>query len=80
MKQSDIPSYLKDMDFRPDFVFCHYISCFIDPDTIRTIHQMGMKAMVWTVDNPEYARRLSDMGADGIITNEPGLMINTLMD
>lgn len=78
MSQSDIPAYLEKLDFEPDYVFCHYISCFMEPDAIESIHRLGKKIVVWTVDNPEHARRLSNMGADGIITDKPEDIIEAL--
>ena len=78
MSQSDIPTYLEKLDFEPDYVFCHYISCFMEPDVIESIHELGKKVVVWTVDSPEHAKRLSEMGADGIITDKPTNIIEAL--
>lgn len=43
-------------------------------ETVKAIHGAGGKAFVWTVDTPEQLRNVQAMGADGAVTNEPGLM------
>ena len=78
MSQADVPSYVDGLDFKPDYVFCHYLSCFTEPDTISSIHDRGMKAFAWTVDNPRYAERLREMGVDGFISNEPAVLIKAI--
>jgi len=40
---------------------------------IRTIHRLGRRLYVWTVDDPDVMRRLLARGADGIITNRTDL-------
>jgi glycerophosphoryl diester phosphodiesterase len=42
---------------------------------IEAIHAKGLKAWVYTVDDPARARQLMAAGIDGIITNVPGEMI-----
>ncbi len=44
------------------------------PDTIRAIHEAGKKAFVWTVNTPAAMQNVQDMGADGIVTNYPGMV------
>ncbi|ALV46315.1 hypothetical protein MB46_13325 [Arthrobacter alpinus] len=46
----------------------------LDADDIQNIHDAGLKAWVWTVNDPERARELLDMGADGICTDDPALI------
>ncbi|MCA9102681.1 MAG: hypothetical protein KDA63_16085 [Planctomycetales bacterium] len=43
----------------------------LDADTIRRIHERGMKAWAWTVDDVDHADALVAAGIDGIITNVP---------
>jgi glycerophosphoryl diester phosphodiesterase len=38
---------------------------------IECAHGLGAAVFVWTVDDPALARRLVELGADGIITNDP---------
>jgi len=42
---------------------------------IEEIHKRGLKAWVYTVDDPQRARQLINAGIDGIITNRPELLI-----
>lgn len=41
---------------------------------VQRWHRLGRAVFVWTVDDPEEARRCLEAGVDGIITNEPALM------
>lgn len=43
------------------------------PDIIHAIHAAGKKAFVWTVNTPTGMQNVQDMGADGIVTNYPGM-------
>lgn len=38
---------------------------------IDRFHQLGLRVDFWTIDDPEEARRLFAMGADGIMTDDP---------
>jgi glycerophosphoryl diester phosphodiesterase len=40
---------------------------------VRTVHAAEGQLYVWTVDKTERIRRLEEMGADGVITNDPRL-------
>lgn len=46
----------------------------VTEETIREIHKSGKQAFVWTVDTPARIRNVQEMGADGIVTNNPGLL------
>jgi len=78
MSQSDVPVYLESLDFEPDYVFCHYLTCFMEPDAIKSIHEAGKKVVAWTVDSPEHARRLLEIGADGMITDNPAEILGII--
>ncbi|MFP4380051.1 MAG: glycerophosphodiester phosphodiesterase family protein [Candidatus Sumerlaeia bacterium] len=45
---------------------------------IRDIRQKGLRLLAWTVDEAEIARELIENGFDGITTNRPGLMRESL--
>jgi glycerophosphoryl diester phosphodiesterase len=44
----------------------------LDAGSVQQIHQERFKAYVWTVDDPDRARRLLLAGVDGVTTNRPG--------
>jgi glycerophosphoryl diester phosphodiesterase len=43
----------------------------ISAEFISAVHDAGMEMYAWTVDDPKEARRLMDIGIDGITTNRP---------
>jgi len=44
----------------------------IDAERVKRIKSAGLALYVWTVDDPQQARRLIDQGVQGITTNRPG--------
>lgn len=46
----------------------------IDAEFMRKARAANQKVFVWTVDDPHVARRLIDLGVDGMSTNRPGWM------
>jgi glycerophosphoryl diester phosphodiesterase len=44
---------------------------------IQQVHDHNMEVYVWTVDDEVTMEKLLDWGADGIITNDPGLCLAT---
>ena len=46
----------------------------VDRDSITEAHQLGLKVVVWTVNNPEDMARLIDVGVDGIISDRPDVL------
>jgi glycerophosphoryl diester phosphodiesterase len=43
----------------------------VDAAFVKAAHDAGLKLYVWTVDDPQIARRLVADGVDGITTNRP---------
>lgn len=50
----------------------------LDEDSMSAITDAGLESYTWTVDDPERAIELAGLGVSGIITNDPGLMVETL--
>ncbi len=50
----------------------------ITPRLVKLLHSKGIFVQVWTVNEEEDMRRLLDMGVDGIITDDPRLLIQVL--
>ena len=49
---------------------------FFDDEKARVLEQHGVNVYVWTIDDPKAARRWVEQGADGIISNDLGLLEN----
>lgn len=47
---------------------------YCTPGRVRAWKQAGLQVVVWTVDDPDRARALRDLGVDVLITNVPGAM------
>ena len=47
----------------------HYAG--VTEEFVRAVKAAGQKLYVWTVDDPDEARRLITLGVDGITTNRP---------
>lgn len=43
-------------------------------------HSLGVRVDVWTIDDPAEMRRLIDLGADGIMSNRPDLLVQVLRE
>lgn len=41
-------------------------------DRVARLHDLGIRVDYWTINDPGEARRLLDLGADGIMTDDPG--------
>jgi glycerophosphoryl diester phosphodiesterase len=47
----------------------------LTPETVDLIHRHGLRAWVWTVNDPERARELAGWGVDDLCTDDPGVML-----
>jgi glycerophosphoryl diester phosphodiesterase len=50
----------------------------VSKEAVQLAHQRGLKVWVYTVNDPELANKLLDMGVDGLITNDTSLMRKTI--
>jgi glycerophosphoryl diester phosphodiesterase len=48
----------------------------VTPELIAVSHTLGLKVVVWTVNQPADMARLIEMGVDGIISDRPDLLRN----
>jgi len=51
---------------------------FDTQSAIDRFHELGLRVDFWTIDDPEEARRLFAMGADGVMTDDPRAMCAAL--
>jgi glycerophosphoryl diester phosphodiesterase len=58
-------------DGRFDAIMAHWR--VVSGQLVRAVAEGGGELYVWTVDDPRMIRKLTDMGVDGIITNDPRL-------
>jgi len=47
-------------------------TAFLHAAVIQEIHSAGLKVHIWTIDQVDQAKKLIDLGVDGLITNRPG--------
>jgi glycerophosphoryl diester phosphodiesterase len=52
---------------------------FIDINFVQTAHKEGLKVFVWNIDNKKLLQPYSDMGVDGIGTNDPRVLCEYFM-
>jgi len=67
---------LNDLSFIPDTCGVYYK--YATEKWIKRMHDMGMKALVWTENEKEDMRRHISMNVDGIITDYPARAIEVL--
>jgi glycerophosphoryl diester phosphodiesterase len=50
------------------------------PGLVESVHSVGGQVYVWTVDDPGRIERMSALGVDGVITNDPRLFRGASVD
>jgi len=50
----------------------------LNEDAMSVVSEAGLDSYTWTVNDPKRAIELARLGVSGIITNDPGLMVETL--
>lgn len=67
------PEPLERIDFaRWDAVTVHWR--MVGPKFVEQAHRHGTRVLAWTVDEPEVARRLLELGADGVTSNDVDML------
>ncbi len=59
-----------------DAAYLHH--AVISAAAVRRLHRAGAAVVAWTVDDPDTVIRLSGEGVDGIISNDPSMVLATL--
>jgi glycerophosphoryl diester phosphodiesterase len=52
----------------------------VDRRFVRALHRRGLGVHVWTVDDPAEMNRLLDLGARGIMTDQPAVLRDVLVE
>jgi glycerophosphoryl diester phosphodiesterase len=52
----------------------------VDERFVAAAHARGLQVHVWTVDTPEEAAAMLDLGVDGIMTDRPAMLKQLLED
>jgi glycerophosphoryl diester phosphodiesterase len=55
-------------------------TALVDASAVQKIHSNGLKLNIWTVDRVNKAKKLIDLGVDGLITNRPGWLKARLLE
>jgi glycerophosphoryl diester phosphodiesterase len=60
---------IDELGFKPDVYSPYYR--LLSQDKIKRLHELGIKVIPWTVNQPNDMKRLKDWGVDGLITDYP---------
>lgn len=72
---ADLPAYVSGLDFRPEYLHCHYSSVLKDPALVERTRELGVLCNVWTPDKPEELKALCGSGCHAVITNRPDVLM-----
>lgn len=50
----------------------------VTPAAVERAHSVGVAVLAWTVDDPADVARVTSAGVDGVITNDPRVLLATL--
>lgn len=75
-EQKTVAEKINELGFYPNIYSCEYP--LVDKGMLTSLHAQKVKVIPWTVNEIEEAKRLIDLGVDGIITDFPGRLIPAL--
>jgi len=62
---------------RANVLSLHHALC--SRTAVATAHRLGAPVLAWTVNDPATVRRLAAIGVDGIVSDDPGMALATLL-
>lgn len=72
-KDKVFEEYMGKLNFVPDWISPHYSN--VDAEFCKKAHEIGMKIVPWTVDEPEDIQRMIDLKVEAIISNYPDRLL-----
>ncbi|MBE6687818.1 MAG: hypothetical protein E7588_00915 [Ruminococcaceae bacterium] len=78
------PVTVEDTDYARGFQYncnCVVVQPYfkvVDADYVKNAHAAHLQVTPWTVDDPEEVKRLISIGVDGIISNNPGMVLDII--
>jgi glycerophosphoryl diester phosphodiesterase len=69
---------LSRLSFRPA-IYSPYHK-LLTAEEVKLAHSAGVAVIPWTVNDPERMAELLAWGVDGLISDDPGLALNALVD
>ena len=73
----NINQHLKRLSFQPQYINVDYR--LITKSIIREIHAREQKILAWTVNDSDTAKKLIDLGVNGIITDYPDTINKSIL-
>lgn len=74
-RQKDIDSYIRNLDFKPEFLHPYYQTVLQDRTMISRLALQGIEVNPYTPDEFDDLKELWDLGCYGIITNRPDTLL-----
>jgi glycerophosphoryl diester phosphodiesterase len=68
------------VDARMDECHPHWSSVLEVPAMVATAHEQGKAVVCWTVNDVDVARQVRAAGVDGVMTDDPALLLKALDD
>jgi glycerophosphoryl diester phosphodiesterase len=50
----------------------------VNPGLVEKVHALGKKVVTWTVNNETDLKRMINLGVDGIISDDPAMVLRLL--
>ncbi len=75
-ERKGIKKTIEELGFKPDIFSTYYI--FLSKTKVEECHQLGVKVIPWTVNDPNAMKKVKEMGTDGLITDYPNRAFDAL--